>query len=184
MRWATTKDCPYDHSLFNVNLLTLQIAATNATADPKYNAYLGALPLNKWNSSATLVAPVVCPINLAIANIPLALPLRLSGADVIKTLLLGDWNIPNPNPQQTSRHAISRYDGESGNCDNIANPNDNNANPTPPKIPALTLPINEPANGAANMIVKGHAENNIPVSDSLNPYVFSKKNGMETIANI
>ena len=50
--------------------------------------------------------------------------------------------------------------------------------------PALTFPIRQPANGAATIMLMGQAENNKPVSDSLNPYPFSKKNGMDTMASI
>lgn len=69
---------------FIPNLDKLTTQATSATAAPTPSEMRGALSLKRWNMRATSVAPVIWPINRAMASMPLALPLRLGGAEVIK----------------------------------------------------------------------------------------------------
>ena len=54
--------------------------------------------------------PNTIPKLRAVARIPAAIPWRCRGADPIKALLLGDMNVPVPNPITPSESTIDRTD--------------------------------------------------------------------------
>ena len=120
-----------------------------------------------WNRRAISAAPVVWPTRRAVASMPLALPLRWGGAEAIRMLLLGDWNSPNPAPQSTSRHAMSKGAGSSGRKASRNSPAAMAVSPVPPRNPAWTRSTRRPAIGATTMITAGHAVISSPVATSL-----------------
>ena len=70
------------------------------------------------------------------ANMPLALPLRAGGAEVIRILLLGDWKRPKPKPQSISRQMISKCVASVVSMARVAVPKVREARPIPPRMPA------------------------------------------------
>ena len=119
-----------------------------------------------WNRRAISAAPVIWPTRRAVASMPLALPLRWGGAEAISMLLLGDWNSPNPAPQSTSRHAMSKGAGSSGRKASRNSPAAMAVSPMPPRNPAWTRSTRRPAIGATTMITAGHAVISSPVATS------------------
>ena len=85
---------------------------------------------------ASITAPSVCPVNRAVPSMPLAAPLRCSGAEVTMVWLLGDWNSANPAPHKAMRQTMSIGDGLAGKAASSNRPQAKTAMPMAPSKPS------------------------------------------------
>ena len=70
--------------------VALTAAANAAVTQPKIKAVVAPAAPYQPKHKATKAAPVVWPVSLAMATMPLALPLRCDGTLVMMALRLGD----------------------------------------------------------------------------------------------
>ena len=124
------------------------------------------------------MAPKPCPMWRAVPSMPLAAPLRCTGAEVTIVWLLGDWNMAKPAPHKAMRHAMSQAAAPTGNRAKAHSPAANSAMPMAPKRPAGMRPILRPTMGATTARASGHALINKPAWPVLTPWLSISKNGM------
>ena len=86
--------------------------------------------------AASDTAPSVWPVRRAVPSMPLAAPLRCSGAEVTMVWLLGDWNSAKPAPHSAMRQATFQSAGCAGIRPSETRPAANTAMPMPPSRPS------------------------------------------------